>query len=273
MTALAAVVVSAQSVMARSAISKALRVRSRRGPEPPEPSGPSAPALRVVTANLLSGNRRIEVLGRQLIADDADVIVVQELTARHAAGLRAAGLLEAFPHHVLDPQPGFHGSGVLSRWPLTEAVVHDVHDMRMAAATVHAPTGAIAVVAVHVINPARAGMVPVWRAQLQWLGEHVHGSRIPIVLAGDYNATMDHRGIRVLAAAGLVDAHDVAGRGLGLTWPQRSYTGVGRWPAMPLLRLDHVFVTPSLGVRSVRTVRSAGSDHRRVVADLTRRVS
>jgi endonuclease/exonuclease/phosphatase (EEP) superfamily protein YafD len=128
----------------------------------------------------------------------------------------------------------------------------------------------VQVVAVHVVNPARAGMTPVWRAQLNWLAEHVRRSAVPVVLAGDYNATMDHRGLRVLPAAGLVDAHDAAGHGLGLTWPRRSCRGSGRWPALPLLRLDHVFVARTLGVRAIRTAVSAGSDHRRVIADLVR---
>ena len=39
------------------------------------------------------------------------------------------------------------------------------------------------------------------------------------------------------------------------------------------MRLDHVFVTPTLGVRAVRTARSAGSDHRRIVADLVPRAT
>lgn len=254
-TALVAAALTVQSLTGR---------RPRRG-VPPDLIGPS---FRVVSANLLGGNQRIVDLGRQLLADAADVVVVQELTPQHAHGLRAAGLLEEMPHHVLDPRPGFDGSGLYSRWPISAAEVFDVLGMGMAAATVHGPVGAVQVIAVHIVNPARAGMTPVWRAQLTWLAEHVRGSALPVVLAGDYNATMNHRGIRVLPAAGLVDAHDAAGRGLGLTWPRRSYRGAGRWPALPLMRLDHIFVPPALGVRAVRTALSTGSDHRRVVADL-----
>jgi endonuclease/exonuclease/phosphatase (EEP) superfamily protein YafD len=253
-------------------IATALTVRSRadrrhRRAAPPSLEGPS---LRVVSANLLGGNPRVADLGRELVADAADVVVVQELTPQHADGLRAAGLLDAMPHHVLDPQPGYHGSGLYARWPITDAEVFDVYGMGMAAATVHGPVGAVQVVAVHVINPARDAMMPVWQAQLDWLAEHIRRSDLPVVLAGDYNATMDHRGLRVLSAAGLTDAHDAAGRGLGLTWPRRSYRGAGRWPALPVMRLDHVFVPPALGVRAVRTATSAGSDHRRVIADLAR---
>jgi endonuclease/exonuclease/phosphatase (EEP) superfamily protein YafD len=243
--------------------------RDRRRRRVVAPS-PDAGTMRVVSANLLGGNRRVEDLGRELIADAADVVVVQELTPQHADGLRVAGLLDAMPHHVLDPQLGYHGSGLYARWPITDAEVFDVCGMGMAAATVHGPVGAVQVVAVHVINPARDAMMPVWRAQLDWLAEHMRQATLPVVLAGDYNATMDHRGLRVLSAAGLVDAHDAAGRGLGLTWPRRSYRGAGRWPALPIMRLDHVFVPPTLGVRAVRTATSAGSDHRRVIADLSR---
>ncbi len=251
-------------------VAAALTVQSRTGRRSrrAEPPRPSAPTLRVVSANLLGGNRRIEDLGRQLLADAADVVAVQELTEEHVDGLRRAGLLDELPHHVLDPQPGFLGSGLLARWPISDPEVFDVLGTGMAAATVHGPLGAMQVIAVHVINPAREGMQPVWRAQLNWLAEHVRRSVLPVVLAGDYNATMDHRGLRVLPAAGLVDAHDVAGRGLGLTWPRHSYRGGGQWPALPLMRLDHVFVPPTIGVRAVRTLASAGSDHRRVVADL-----
>jgi endonuclease/exonuclease/phosphatase (EEP) superfamily protein YafD len=242
--------------------------RRRRRVAPPSSH---APGLRVVSANLLGGNPRVEDLGRELVADAADVVVVQELTQPHADGLRAAGLPDAMPYHVLDPQPAFYGSGLYSRWPITDAEVFEVHGVGMAAATVHGPVGAVQVVAVHVVNPAaRQGMTSAWRTQLDWLAEHVRRSVVPVVLAGDYNATMDHRSLRVLPAVGMVDAHDAAGRGLGLTWPRRSYRGAGRWPALPLMRLDHVFVPPTLGVRAVRTAVSAGSDHRRVIADLVR---
>jgi endonuclease/exonuclease/phosphatase (EEP) superfamily protein YafD len=256
-----ALVGAALSVQSRS-------TRQAHRVETPEPPRPVAPTLRVVTANLLSGNRRIADLGRQLMLDAADVVVVQELTPEHLDGLRAAGLLDVMPHQVLDPQPGYHGSGLLARWPIDEAAVLDVHGMGMAAATVHGPAGPVHVVAVHVVNPARTGMIPVWQDQLNWLAGYARRAVRPVVLAGDYNATTAHRGIRVLAAAGMVDAHDAAGRGLGLTWPQRSYAGGGRWPAWPVMRLDHVFVTAASAVRSVRTAVSAGSDHRRIIADL-----
>ena len=36
---------------------------------------------------------------------DADVIALQELTPQNLAGIRAAGLLDAYPHRVLDPLP------------------------------------------------------------------------------------------------------------------------------------------------------------------------
>lgn len=225
---------------------------------------------RIVTANLLRGNPRVAELGRQLIADAADVVVLQELSDEHVADLSDCGLLAAYPHHLLDPTDDFHGSAVLSRWPLSHQSVLDVLGFGMAAADVHAPGGVMNVVSVHVVNPANDFRITTWREQLNWLAAYSTERAGPVVLAGDFNATLDHRPLRMLLDAGLIDAHDQVGVGLGLTWPQRHW-GTGRGLYFPVMRLDHVLVTAALTVRSVRTAPSAGSDHRRVIAEIGRR--
>lgn len=50
--------------------------------------------------------------------------------------------------------------------------------------------------------------------------------------------------------------HERRGRGWATTWPR------GRWPLPPLMRLDHVLVTPEVTVQSVREGVGRGSDHR-----------
>ena len=62
------------------------------------------------------------------------------------------------------------------------------------------------------------------------------------------------------------DAWDTGGRGFGFTWPN------GMFPYPPI-RLDHVFVSRDLGVRSARVGEGVGSDHRPVVADVARRAA
>lgn len=81
------------------------------------------------------------------------------------------------------------------------------------------------------------------------------------MLAGDWNATLDHRPLRRLLGVGLRDAFTVAGHGPGFTWPQ--------WPRVPpLQRIDHVLVGGGLRVRRAVTAGTPGSDHRHVEVDL-----
>lgn len=231
---------------------------------------PDDPGCRLVTVNLLKDNPVVGELGRQLIDDRADVVAVQELTPEHLTALRDCGLLAAYPHHLLDPRPDFHGSALLSRSPMSRGSVLDVHGSGMVAADVDTPMGRLHVVSVHVVNPAPDLMITTWRDQLTWLAGYVRRHPAPLVLAGDFNATVDHRALRALLDAGVSDAHDQAGVGLGLTWPQRHWA-TGRGPFIPLLRLDHVLVTADLTVRRVRTAASAGSDHRRLVTEIIAR--
>lgn len=231
----------------------------------PDAAVPGATPLRLVTANLLLLNRDVEAVGRQLLAAGADVVCLQELVPRHLPALRASGLLDALPHRVVDARDGYHGSAVLSRWPLVGEVLQ-VAAHPMAAADVSTPAGVVRVVSVHVVNPVSRtrGAPRTWRAQLAELGRLVRDAGgAPVVLAGDYNATLDHRPLRAVLDAGLRDAWVVAGRGPGFTWPVRA----ARWrPTM--MRIDHVLVGGGLRVRRARAGVTPGSDHRHVEVDL-----
>jgi endonuclease/exonuclease/phosphatase (EEP) superfamily protein YafD len=101
-----------------------------------------------------------------------------------------------------------------------------------------------------------------WRRQLPELGAMTAPPGASLVLAGDFNATADHRSMAALLHGPLRDAFDEAGSGLGATWP--------RWrrPMPALLRLDHVLVSGNVTVVSARVQDSTGSDHRRLVVDL-----
>ena len=65
------------------------------------------------------------------------------------------------------------------------------------------------------------------------------------ILAGDFNATLDHALLRRLLATGYVDAADRAGEGLVGTWGP--YDG----DRIPPVVIDHVLVDRRIGVRGV----------------------
>ena len=83
------------------------------------------------------------------------------------------------------------------------------------------------------------------------------------ILAGDFNATLDHREFRKLLDRGYLDAADAVGEGLTPTWP----TSSRKRRALPLT-IDHVLVDRRVRVERVTVVRIPGSDHRAVIAVL-----
>ena len=84
----------------------------------------------------------------------------------------------------------------------------------------------------------------------------------PVILAGDFNATLDHWALRRLLRLGYVDAASQVGNGLSPTWGPQP----GRRPA--LLAIDHFLDRWRCTVLSTSTHVLPGSDHRAVYAEL-----
>jgi endonuclease/exonuclease/phosphatase family metal-dependent hydrolase len=83
----------------------------------------------------------------------------------------------------------------------------------------------------------------------------------PQVVAGDFNATRDHGPFRELLAAGFLDCADAS---QNRSWPGFTWPASGR--ALPVLRLDHVLVSPTATVPLTRTIRVPRTDHHGVLA-------
>jgi endonuclease/exonuclease/phosphatase (EEP) superfamily protein YafD len=121
------------------------------------------------------------------------------------------------------------------------------------------------IIGVHPVAPV-PGEFHNWRTDLKWLDAVCRGERV--IMAGDLNATVDH-----FAATDdgpelgeCVDAALVTGSGAVGTWPTRL-------PPLLGAPIDHVLATPDLPIRGfhvITTVDDAGSDHRPVVAHLSR---
>jgi len=81
------------------------------------------------------------------------------------------------------------------------------------------------------------------------------------VLAGDFNATLDHAELRRLLDRGYHDVAEQAGTALRPTWP------AGR--TIPTqVTIDHVLADRRIRVVSARSVAIPGSDHRGVLTEL-----
>ncbi|WP_143591233.1 endonuclease/exonuclease/phosphatase family protein [Thermoactinospora rubra] len=225
----------------------------------PAPGGSAGVPLRVLTVNLFGRGDAATVAGL-VRRHDVDVLSVLELTPGAVERLDAAGLRELLPYRVLQPEYGATGSGLYAAHPLTELTgLFTPIGHNMPAATLSLPRGgSVQVVAVHP-NPPLGRMTAEWYASLAALPpaspDHIR------VLAGDFNASLDHRALRDLLGRGYLDAAAEAGKGLVPTWPNGR-----RLP--PLITIDHVLADRRVGVAGVEVYDVPGTDHRAVFADL-----
>ncbi|WP_433413643.1 endonuclease/exonuclease/phosphatase family protein [Microtetraspora malaysiensis] len=227
----------------------------------------AGPRLRVLSANLKKGAvppEKLVALVREL---RPDVLALQELTPSAATGLRAAGIDALLPYSVDVSEPGAHGSGIYSRHPVAPGRHIRFGDFRQGVATVRVPGAPeVAVVSVHPCAPRYAAKAPCWAEGLAALPLPVPGGPVRI-LAGDFNATLDHARMRRLLDAGYRDAAATTGNGLAATWPYEPWRFNG-W-SIPPVTLDHILVAPDVATRSFGVRPLPRTDHRAVFAELT----
>jgi endonuclease/exonuclease/phosphatase (EEP) superfamily protein YafD len=210
-----------------------------------------------VAANVVSGGDVIAAVRRW----DVDVFSAVELPPAVVLAYQRAGAESLFPHRALQPRPGYAGTGLYSRLPLAPAPSLRGTAFAFAAAQLRAPGAErVSLMSVHPLAPTDAEAAARWRRDLRALP--ASGSGAPRLLAGDFNATLDHAELRRLLDRGYRDAAEQAGVALRPTWP-------GDRALIPtVVTIDHVLADRRIRVVSVRTVAIPGSDHRGVLADL-----
>lgn len=218
------------------------------------------PVLTVLTANLWEGRGDASALLRLAREHQVDVIALQEVTPECLAGLRACGIDTDYPYALEAPAERWNGVALLSRYPLRDPQVSTRGDLLRAEAIVgldpQYPDQDPSVMSVHIHAPwpPRPQM---WRDQLDELRDDLRRRERPAIIAGDFNATLDHKPYRDLLGDGVRDAVVDAG-----AWWIRTYRST-----LPAIRIDHVVVRGMTGL-TASTHRIPGSDHRAVIVRL-----
>jgi endonuclease/exonuclease/phosphatase family metal-dependent hydrolase len=250
-------------------------------------SGSPAPApeqsLRILTINSYAGNVSVPQLTELVRQKNVDVIAVQEASWRLVRTLRKAGLQDDLPYLAYSATGSdlyFIGSGnlpaavdpdtsepapstpsaVYSRYPLHPAPRDFSHsgERAMPAAVLALPGTDVAIKVVHITRPTHPAT---WDRELRTLpGTTPHGA--PRILAGDFNATLDHSALRAVLDKGYRDAAASVGEGLTPTWPRRRSHPSG-W-----FTIDHILTDPRLTVTNVSVHPLNGTDHLAVLAYL-----
>jgi endonuclease/exonuclease/phosphatase (EEP) superfamily protein YafD len=233
-------------------------------------------SIRVMTWNTAGSATSADSIARIAVAMDADIVTLPETTIETgeqvALAMKALGH-PMWAHHAEYGTDGWdaRSTTVLISPDLGDyAVIESSQDGSSNTSTVPSavvmPTsgdGPI-VVAAHAVAP-RLNYMQHWRDDLQWLADQC--ANHDVILAGDFNATLDHMG-----------ALGVDGGTLGLCHDTASETGngsVGTWstdmPALLGAPIDHIMASSgwkATGSIVLRSLADSTSDHRPLIVQL-----
>lgn len=226
-----------------------VRIVPDLAPAQPIPEGPQ---LHIVSANLLMVHPDPLPLAEALLARDADILLLQEVSDIWMEALRTSGVLAAYPHQALIAQNDSFGTALLSRVPLQNARVEDLLGVPYTRATVMLGDVPVNVLNIHTLPPRNQAYFERWKAQMAFLGER--STDRPLAIIGDLNTTQFGREYRDLQDAGMQSAHRLCGRGHAISFPN------GLFP-LPPVRLDHALLSEELTCVSITEIHQTGSDH------------
>ncbi|RSN53477.1 endonuclease [Amycolatopsis sp. WAC 04182] len=213
--------------------------------------------VRVLASNMLGGQADPDRIVGYVKEHRVDVLSLTEMTPEAITGLERAGLFQVLPYHVLHPAEWASGSGLVSRYPLTPLKLSGNSDYKQPSASVDLGDGVrIEVVAVHPAAPMWDRHAWVDEAKDLPYADAEHDIRI---LAGDFNAGLDHALFRELLTRGYVDAADQLGKALEGTWTN------GLVPPVPI---DHVLADKRTAIADFKVLETPGSDHDAVYAEI-----
>ncbi|MBY4127456.1 endonuclease/exonuclease/phosphatase family protein [Rhodococcus fascians] len=218
----------------------------------------SGPELSLLTVNVAHGDADAAAIVDAVRSNDVDILAVQELTPEEVTDLQAAGIDELLPFSFTAALPVADGTGLWSRTPLTEGTRLDNFGFVPVQARTTVDGQDLILVSFHAMSPATPRHTTEWDADLTRMRSIMETYQGTSIIAGDFNATDDHRQFRALASSPFSDAADGAGAGLFRTFPSER----------PLARLDHVVTSENVRARSVQPLAIPDSDHLAVLAEL-----
>ncbi|HEY8701011.1 MAG TPA: endonuclease/exonuclease/phosphatase family protein [Arthrobacter sp.] len=233
-------------------------------------AGPGQPVAGLVAMSInaeLGGADAGEIV-RLVREYRVDLLTVQEHTRALEGRLAGEGLGSLLPNRVSHPADGAAGGAVYSSFRLKELGRVPGTPFSMPIVQLElggsADGAGLTVVNVHTHAPVDDS-VEQWRSDLSAVADAANLAT-PVLLAGDFNATYDHREFRSLLNGGtggrkLVDVAAALGSRLVPTWPMRDYR-------LPGVALDHLVTSRDITGSGYSVRQVSGTDHAAVLATL-----
>ncbi|GAA3927930.1 endonuclease/exonuclease/phosphatase family protein [Microbacterium soli] len=239
--------------------------------------GKTDAALRVLTWNTNGAAVPAERIARVIDEQQADIVALpetsEEVGERIAIRMRDAGR-PMWVHHVNIRPEVANGP---QAWQTTILISADlgpysvITSSRDGSSNTGSVPSAVAmpvdgdgptIVAVHAVAPRREAMAQ-WRADLSWIADQCPAG--DFILAGDFNATLDHMASFGSGGGTMGQCRDAAsstGNGMQGTWPSAA-------PALLGAPIDHIMASANWRATGSKVLSDAGgSDHRALVVQL-----
>lgn len=222
----------------------------------------------LLIANVLTPNRDAGALVEQIQRWQPDVVLTLESDQWWQTQLDAS-LMPDWPHCVKVPLDNLYGMHLYSRFELEDVEVKWLiqDDIPSIHTWLRLPSGdRVRLYALHPRPPAPSESdESLWRdAELLLIGQQIHQSNQPTLVAGDLNDVAWSRTTRMFCrVSGMLDPR----RGRGMFSTFHANYPILRWP------LDHIFVSEHFTLKRMRRLHRFGSDHFPIIATLCFRPS
>ncbi|MDT3331030.1 MULTISPECIES: endonuclease/exonuclease/phosphatase family protein [Microbacterium] len=235
---------------------------------------PTADSVRVMTWNTAGEATDVDAIVTTAIAMDVDIVALPETTDETGKAIAVAMRERGNPMWV--HEENYQGwdatyttlliSPDLGDYAVVESDSSGTKNTSVVPSVVAMPVNGEGptVVAVHAVAPRQNDMAH-WRSDLRWIADQCASANV--ILAGDFNATIDHMS-RLGTHGGTLgrcqDAASTTGNGAVGTWDTA-------WPALLGAPIDHVMTTDAwraTGSVVVTSLDGSGGDHRPVIVQL-----
>ncbi|MGM1017652.1 MAG: endonuclease/exonuclease/phosphatase family protein [Actinomycetota bacterium] len=233
-------------------------------------------SVRVLTWNTAGEAVSAEEIAKAILEQDVDIVSLPETS--ESVGARIAVMLREQGHpmwvHHVNIHPDIPDGP--QAWQTTILISPDLGDYSVidsssdgSSNTGSVPSAVVmpvdgdgpTVVAVHAVAP-RAQDMAQWRSDLRWVADQCPEGNV--ILAGDFNSTIDHMAGLGVGGGDMGLCQDVAirtGTGMSGTWP-------ASLPALLGAPIDHIMASQNWEPSGSLVLDAKGSDHRGLIAQL-----
>jgi endonuclease/exonuclease/phosphatase (EEP) superfamily protein YafD len=218
--------------------------------------------FKLYSANINKDNRNLSKIEHELRKINPDIVLLMEVTPEQIRQIDS--VTGAYPYCIKKIPIGTKRIGMvfLSNFPIKnhQVITLSEHGNGLVKSELVINQKSVLFFGVHFPRTTSFKEFPERKRQLTWFAKQINKEPMPVIVAGDMNATPYSPVFRkLLATSGLKDSRK------GFGWQPS-------WPAyFPLLwiPIDHILVSPEIQIHSRDTGSFIGSDHFPVIAELS----